>query len=127
MSLLFRLCVESVAYAAPARLGRRLSFTGGDLLWQPKPGPAHDVDRGDNAKHKFTRPSRWPIVQPKPKVATSSDPIFAVTPIPDDVHAPWNKKWRNSIAICATMRQENVTDVVEWLTYYRCVPSQLIA
>ena len=33
---------------------------------------------------------------------------------------PWNKKWENSIAICAVMRDENVTDVREWLQYHRC-------
>jgi hypothetical protein len=37
-------------------------------------------------------------------------------------HAPWHANWRNSVAICAIMRQENITDVVEWLSYYRYVP-----
>jgi hypothetical protein len=33
---------------------------------------------------------------------------------------PWNSDaWSNSIALCATMRQENATDVREWLQYYR--------
>ena len=33
---------------------------------------------------------------------------------------PWMPGWDNSIAICATMKSENVTDVREWLQYYRC-------
>jgi hypothetical protein len=37
-------------------------------------------------------------------------------------HAPWHENWNNSIAICAIMRQENITDVVEWLSYYKYVP-----
>jgi hypothetical protein len=37
-----------------------------------------------------------------------------------EVRAPWHPKWNNSIAICAVMRQENITDVVEWLSYYKC-------
>jgi hypothetical protein len=37
--------------------------------------------------------------------------------------APWQPMWNNTLALCATMRQENATDVVEWLSYYKCVPS----
>lgn len=28
----------------------------------------------------------------------------------------------NTVAICATMKDENATDVREWLLYYRCFP-----
>jgi len=43
-------------------------------------------------------------------------------PDPGPVHpvAPWSPQWRNSVAICTTMRGENLTDVREWLDYYRC-------
>ena len=34
--------------------------------------------------------------------------------------APWNWRWRNSIAICTSVRQENTTDLREWLLYYQC-------
>ena len=34
--------------------------------------------------------------------------------------APWGLAWRNSIALCSTVRQENTTDLREWLMYYRC-------
>lgn len=34
--------------------------------------------------------------------------------------APWHADWNNSIAVCAAMRDENATDVREWLLYYRC-------
>jgi hypothetical protein len=39
---------------------------------------------------------------------------------------PWHHSWNNSIAVCAIMRQENITDVVEWLSYYKCVPCCLL-
>ena len=34
--------------------------------------------------------------------------------------APWSPQWVNSVAICTTMRGENITDVREWLDYHRC-------
>lgn len=37
-------------------------------------------------------------------------------------HGPDSRDWTNSFALCATMKDENITDVVEWLTYYRCGP-----
>jgi hypothetical protein len=33
---------------------------------------------------------------------------------------PWSNRWNNSVAVCAAMRQENATDVREWLLYYKC-------
>ena len=36
-------------------------------------------------------------------------------------HSPSSPKWVNSIAVCAVMKNENVTDVTEWLRYYQCV------
>ena len=35
-------------------------------------------------------------------------------------HSPWAKGWNNSIMICSVMKNENITDVREWLQYYRC-------
>jgi hypothetical protein len=43
----------------------------------------------------------------------------ALPPLPIN-HAPWHPEWSNNMAICTIMRQENVTDVREWLDYYRC-------
>lgn len=38
-----------------------------------------------------------------------------------DWFGPWNRaNWNNSLAVCSTMRQENITDVMEWLHYYQC-------
>lgn len=37
-------------------------------------------------------------------------------------HGPDSPNWSNSFALCATMKDENITDVVEWITYYRCDP-----
>jgi hypothetical protein len=36
-------------------------------------------------------------------------------------HAPDSEEWSNSIALCSIMRDENVTDVMEWLKYYQYV------
>lgn len=36
-------------------------------------------------------------------------------------HGPNSTNWSNSVAICATMKDENATDVREWLLYYQCV------
>jgi len=32
---------------------------------------------------------------------------------------PQGSAWRNSVAVCVTIRDENATDVREWLQYYR--------
>jgi hypothetical protein len=58
-----------------------------------------------------------------------------VNPFPDAYFVPWlegmdplpksngpqSKRWSNSFAICAIMKDENITDVREWLTYYKYV------
>ena len=35
-------------------------------------------------------------------------------------HGPDAPSWDNSVALCATMKDENITDIREWLTYYQC-------
>lgn len=40
-------------------------------------------------------------------------------PVMPPNHSPESPDWSNSIAICAIMRDENATDVMEWLRYYR--------
>ena len=35
--------------------------------------------------------------------------------------SPDSPAWSNSLALCAVMKDENITDVREWLQYYRCV------
>jgi hypothetical protein len=32
-----------------------------------------------------------------------------------------SSSWSNSLALCTIMRNENITDLREWLTYYQCV------
>eukprot|EP00892_Ulva_mutabilis_P000949 jgi/Ulvmu1/10855/UM007_0029.1 len=39
--------------------------------------------------------------------------------LPSSEHAPNSSSWRNSVAICATMKHENSTDVREWLLHYQ--------
>lgn len=34
--------------------------------------------------------------------------------------APWEPRWTNSIAFCLAVKNENVTDLREWLRYHRC-------
>ena len=38
---------------------------------------------------------------------------------------PGGPEWTNSVAICACMFQENMTDVREWLLYHQCAPRRL--
>jgi hypothetical protein len=35
-------------------------------------------------------------------------------------HSPTSSQWTNSIAFCTIMKDENITDIREWLTYHRC-------
>ena len=114
---------SAAAVAAAASLQRQLSaFTAGDLLWRPK----RFADPDDDAEADEPAPIlKLPFTRRKARDAApageSLQPGGAA--VPEDQRAPWNKNWRNSVAICATMRQENVTDVVEWLTYYQCAHS----
>jgi hypothetical protein len=41
-----------------------------------------------------------------------------VSPLPDS-RSPFSTEWNNSVAICAIMKEENTTDVREWLMYHR--------
>lgn len=40
-------------------------------------------------------------------------------------HAPNSEHWSNSIAICAIMKDENITDVAEWVSYHKCAPASV--
>ena len=85
---------------------RRLRMEPKDVEWMP-PSFAPTSDGRAAA-----------LMQRKALEGTPPPPASGV---PDDRFAPWNENWSNSVAICATMRQENVTDVAEWLAYHRCV------
>jgi hypothetical protein len=41
-------------------------------------------------------------------------------PLPN-TFSPDSDNWSNSIAICAVMKDENITDVMEWIAYHQCV------
>lgn len=63
---------------------------------------------GDDAKEvsleeKYPPPKRW--LEGLSEMSSS--------------HSPDSETWSNSIAICSIMRDENVTDVKEWLEYYQ--------
>jgi hypothetical protein len=55
---------------------------------------------------------------PWPEAGTRSW-LQGLPPLPKS-HSPNSENWTNSIAICAVMKDENLTDVAEWLTYHRC-------
>lgn len=42
-------------------------------------------------------------------------------------HSPHSSEWTNSVAICAIAKNENTTDIREWVLYHRCVvvPTQV--
>lgn len=37
-------------------------------------------------------------------------------------HSPNATNWNNTVALCTVMYNEEYSDVVEWLQYYRCAP-----
>lgn len=39
-----------------------------------------------------------------------------------EYRSPQGKEWTNSVAICAITKDENTTDVREWVLYHKCVP-----
>jgi hypothetical protein len=49
-------------------------------------------------------------------------PWLSGMPLMSGSHSPNSVHWTNSIALCAVMKDENITDIVEWLLYYQCVP-----
>lgn len=38
-------------------------------------------------------------------------------------HSPSAEYWSNSIAVCAIMKDENITDVAEWVAYHKYAAS----
>jgi hypothetical protein len=96
------------------RIGLKLHS---EALWYP-----HDDEDAHAAKRAKSKPkdSKAPQQVLKCSNGKSSDSA------PPDHFAPWHPSWKNSIAICAVMRQENITDVVEWLSYYKYVPKILV-
>jgi hypothetical protein len=76
-------------------------------LWRP-PVTSHLSADGNTS----TSPA---MLRPVARAECSSSPAA-------EERAPWHADWNNSIALCAVMRDENVMDVAEWLTYYRCKP-----
>jgi hypothetical protein len=79
-----------------------------NVLWRPDQGSTHSetANRTDSTQAPLE---------------ASGDSKYKLSDLSDD-HTPWHKKWNNSIAICAIMRHENITDVVEWLSYHQYVP-----
>lgn len=72
----------------------------------------------------------WPVslLAATPDGATSELPLtmWQIAHLQGDLpllssteHGPNSTAWRNSVAMCATMKTENSTDVREWLLHYR--------
>lgn len=58
--------------------------------------------------------------------AATEKPVSSLEQQPGDLpplnpdRSPESATWVNSVAVCACMLKENVTDVREWLLYHRC-------
>jgi hypothetical protein len=86
-----------------------------NVLWRPDKGSTHS----EHASSTEEGPTK-DATQAAP--VNASDESKCKSSDLSDEHAPWHKNWDNSVAVCATMRHENITDVVEWLSYYKYVP-----
>ena len=75
------------------------------------------VHADDNPPEKDGQPSKGRRARNEPYILGPDVPALSHS------YAPWNPvNWKNTVALCATMRDENVTDVMEWLNYYKCAP-----
>ena len=60
-------------------------------------------------------------------------PWLESLPALPDSRGPADANWNNSVALCGVMKDENITDVREWLHYYkyaastRCAPAACIS
>lgn len=54
--------------------------------------------------------------------ASGVRPWLSNMPPMSSSHSPKSAHWTNSIALCAISKDEEVTDVIEWLLYYQCAP-----
>jgi hypothetical protein len=86
-----------------------------NVLWRPDKGSTHSEHASSTAEGPTTDATQAAPINASDESKCKSSDL-------SDEHAPWHKNWDNSIAICATMRHENITDVVEWLSYYKYVP-----
>ena len=44
------------------------------------------------------------------------------SPKPQKDVDPQSEEWDNSVAVCAIMKQEKLSDIREWLLYHQCAP-----
>ena len=84
-----------------------------------------DLVRSSRTDHRATTPATF---AGKEVMRRSENPwpysgvtswLVGMPPLPDS-HAPTSSHWSNSVAICAVMKDENTTDIIEWLTYHQC-------
>lgn len=88
---------------------------------QTAEGPASGAPaRQNRTSQKFENSSAQYEERPDKQVHNRG-PIVDLPLLPQ-AHAPWTSLWTNSLAICTTMKGENITDITEWLMYYKCVP-----
>lgn len=69
------------------------------------------------------------LTQPKKTLRLQTNPfpgayfvpwLEGMEPLPEEF-GPSSKSWDNSFAVCSIMKDENITDVREWISYYRLV------
>lgn len=81
--------------------------------------------RGKGTGSQSLRSLSWIKTSPQKRLDVNPWPdayfvpwLEGMDPLPD-IHGPDSEEWDNSFAICSIMKDENITDVREWLTYYR--------
>eukprot|EP00892_Ulva_mutabilis_P011734 jgi/Ulvmu1/8933/UM005_0024.1 len=109
--------VRMLHRAQPTELSRSLCSlqeAGGIVIRTPSTLPAPRIPLA--AQSNYTRRLRL-SVNPFPD-AIEVPWLQGLAPLPAS-HGPHSPAWTNSFALCATMKDENITDVAEWITYYR--------
>ena len=87
----------------------------GSLCLSAKLAGSH-ADSDDVLLAEAPRPNKLRRDTPPPWGTRWVQDMPALPPL----HAPDSPTWKDTVAVCAIMRDENITDVREWLQYYRC-------
>lgn len=61
-------------------------------------------------------------ILPKSPAAAHEEVTLAQQQPPQREVDPESETWDNSVAVCAIMKQERLSDIREWLLYHKCAP-----
>jgi hypothetical protein len=92
---------------------RRGVYPNGPSLWRPQVDGLQPM-RSGLPNQQTSPPAEW--------MSNCAPDVSGAYTQADKDRAPWSRSWNNSIALCATIRQATVSDVEEWLSYYKYVP-----